>query len=336
MRGPLRRARLRRGRRVSRPWQRRGGRRRSGGRGRSRARRGGSRMRRQHDGSRSRGRRMRRRGRGRRGGGSRMRSRCSGRSMCNRRGGRSRSNWSSRSRCMMHRRHMRDRSGRHLWRWRRRCSVCGNSARRNRDGWRVRRLARRRRSRSQAGQRRADRCTRRRRRRGGRGSGRGRGLKSGFFHNGSMDSGNRSVRCSGQSGGRRTASGMRFGIPLVRAFRLSAAGLGLVMEQRTAVAGQAFFDRQCDIFVNGARMGLLLRDAEDRQQLQDGARFDFQFASQLVYANLLHTDGQSTRAQGSSAITSWSARLARSVRITLLQEDPWSSSYQIHPLAVRR
>jgi hypothetical protein len=51
---------------------------------------------------------------------------------------------------------------------------------------------------------------------------------------------------------------------------------------------QAVAQHQRDIFVNGARVRLLLLHAQFGQQIENGVRFHFQFPRQLVDPDFLH------------------------------------------------
>lgn len=57
----------------------------------------------------------------------------------------------------------------------------------------------------------------------------------------------------------------------------------------SGMPGQPLFEQQGHILVDGAGMRFFLLDPKLRQHIDDRAGLDFQFASQLVDANLLHS-----------------------------------------------
>jgi hypothetical protein len=48
-------------------------------------------------------------------------------------------------------------------------------------------------------------------------------------------------------------------------------------------------DQQCLVVFEGARMSLLVGDAERREEVDDHARLYFQLSGQLIDANFAHT-----------------------------------------------
>jgi len=54
------------------------------------------------------------------------------------------------------------------------------------------------------------------------------------------------------------------------------------------LAEQASPDLVGDVFLDGAGVGLFLRNAEFRQKIQDDAGFHLQLASQFIDADLTH------------------------------------------------